>query len=92
MPQPNPGPNPNPNPHPNPIPNSHPNQLWSTLAPAADGPAGAQCAEGVAATSVRALLGHATGGGGGAQAYVLCTLSGRTYVHTDSRAVFSVFR
>ena len=63
-------------------------RLWSTLAPAADGPAGARSAEGVAATSVRALLGPANGG---SRAYVLCTLSGRTYVHADSRAVFSVF-
>ena len=63
-------------------------RLWSTLAPAAAGPAGARSAEGVAATSVRALLGPANGG---SRAYVLCTLSGRTFVHADSRAVFSVF-
>ena len=35
----------------------------------------------------RQLLGPANGG---SRAYVLCTLSGRTFVHADSRAVFSV--
>jgi len=63
-------------------------RLWSTLAPAADGPAGARSAEAVNATSVRALLGPALTG---SRAYVRCTLSGRTYVHADSRAVFTVF-